>query len=104
MPTTPAGGEDARLETLWAGSIYGMKTRRGLVELAHQNEKGEHTWRTQLRIEEARAFALSVLEAAEAAESDSVVVMFFMTRLGLELPQAAQVLNDFRQLREGLSQ
>jgi hypothetical protein len=103
MPATPASGDEGKLQTLWAGSIYGVRSRRGLVELAHQDEEGKVTWKTQVHVGEARSFALSILEAAEAAETDSVLVTFFTTRLGLDLPQVVAILGDFRKLRDELS-
>lgn len=44
--------------------------------------------------------AVLLWEGAEAAEGDAFVVEWFTEKAGLELAQAAALLNDFRQSRE----
>jgi hypothetical protein len=101
MPrVTPASGDEGRLESLWAGSIYGARTRQGLVELSHQIESGTRTWHVLITPDEARAFAASIVEAAEAAEQDAFLVGFLTTRVGLDLDRAVLVLRDFRAERD----
>lgn len=54
----------------------------------------------QLSIEEARHHALAILEAAEAAEMDGVILSFG-EKLGIpEGTQRAVMLMDFRQMRD----
>lgn len=62
---TSASGDSGKFQTFWASSIYGAKTRRGLVELAEADAEGHRTWSTQITPAEARAIGLSILEAAE---------------------------------------
>lgn len=51
---------------------------------------------------EARAHAMSILEAAEAAESDAALVAFLKKRVGLaSQADYAAILQDFRKYREG---
>jgi hypothetical protein len=64
---------------------------------------GDVRWKMQMSPDRARSVAHTLIEAAEAAEMDEVVVTFLQQRIGLSLEQAAQVLNDFRKLREVLS-
>lgn len=85
--------------TLWAASLYGAKTRRGLVELSKQDEQGSSRI-AQMSPAEARAFALAILEAAEAAEMDQLVMVWMRTRMKAPDESAVQVLADFRKLRD----
>lgn len=82
-------------EVWWAESIFGANTRRGLVKLTIGND---HQIITP---NEARAFAHSILEAAEAAEMDEVLVRFLTETEGLELSDNAAVamLREFREMR-----
>jgi hypothetical protein len=80
--------------TLWARSIFGAATRQGLVEI---EIKGAEVTCSPT---EARAFAYSLLEAAEAAETDELVVSWLRAAVGADDHAAAQVLLDFREARE----
>lgn len=53
----------------------------------------------QLTPSEARAHALKVLEAAEAAETDAFLVSFLLHRLEVDLGRALHILQDFRGYR-----
>lgn len=55
----------------------------------------------QIPPEGARALAYNLIAAAEAAEQDAFLVSFMQSRVGLPLEQAAQVLGEFRQWRNG---
>lgn len=81
---------------LYAESIYGANTRKGLVKLSYGI-----TFEIVCSPNEAREFALSVLEAAEAAESDELVMSWLRNRIGLkEVERGVEVLKDFRKMRE----
>lgn len=54
----------------------------------------------QMTPEEARRHAYGILDAANAAESDSLIYRFLVTKVGLKQEQAIAVFRDFRQLRE----
>lgn len=56
--------------------------------------------RAQLTPESAREHALSILAAADAAESDAFIIDFLQKRVGLTDPEKlAAVLSDFRAFR-----
>ena len=53
----------------------------------------------QLTPEEARQHAYGILEAAEAAESDSIMIRFLQEKVGLEKADLSQILQEFRIFR-----
>jgi hypothetical protein len=55
---------------------------------------------TQLTPGKAREVALMLLEAADAAESDAVLMAFARESIGLDDVRAAQLLDQFRKSRE----
>lgn len=55
---------------------------------------------TQFTPGKAREVALMLLEAADAAESDAVLMAFARESIGLDDTGAAQLLNQFRKARE----
>jgi hypothetical protein len=86
--------EEDKPEMLWAASIYGAQTKRGLVELTVRSEQ------VKISPTEARAFAYSILEAAEAAETDEMIVKWLMERVQQPIENVVSVLRDFRELRD----
>jgi hypothetical protein len=81
--------------TLWAYSIFGVETRKGLVKLVRDKEVI-----ATVSPAEARDWALNILQAAEAAETDEFMWAFFTGTIGIDENKAAQVLVDFRKYRE----
>jgi hypothetical protein len=79
---------------IWASSSVHADDRAPWVHLQWADKKG------MLTPDEARQFALSVLEAAEAAEHDSLLVGFLTKDIGSDFATAIAVLHDFRQRRE----
>lgn len=80
---------------LYAESIFGQRTKRGLVRLSHGI-----TFELVISPEEARFFALSVLESAQAAETDEILMTWLGNTVGItDEKKRAQVLLDFRQIR-----
>ncbi len=77
------------------GSIYGMKTHQGLVELTLDGKK------IQMDIRKAREVCEMLHEAIEAAISDGLLVHFLTTKAGLSELCAAAALADFREMRQG---
>jgi len=75
-------------------SLVGYATGKALINLEWGTEQG------QLTSDEARAHALRVMEAAEAADQDLFFVTFLNERIGLDMPQCVQVLREFRVSRE----
>lgn len=78
---------------LYAESVFGHNTRRGLVKLSYGI-----TFEVFLSPEEARFFALSVMEAAQAAETDEIL-MTWLQKIVKDEGAAAAVLRDFRDIR-----
>ncbi len=66
----------AASEMLWAASIYGAHARKGLVKLSFKETEAI------ISPAEARRFALSVLEAAESAETDEFIMSWLSERVG----------------------
>jgi hypothetical protein len=94
--------DDAR--RIMAEAIFGAATRKGLVKISDQATDGSDVrWTMLMSPDRARSIAQSLLEAAEAAEMDEVVVTFLHQRIGLQLEQAAQVLGDFRKIRDQIT-
>lgn len=88
------------MPTLWASSLLSGSTRKGRVDLADVAEDGTVRWQAQCDVAEARAFALSILEAAEAAETDEVIVTWLVDNVGVDLARAVAMLADLRKLRD----
>lgn len=81
---------------LYAESMFGFKSRQPIVKISYGI-----TFEVQISPSEARHFAHSILEAAEAAETDAFMVEFIKTRVGInEDEMVAAFLNDFRKARE----
>jgi hypothetical protein len=75
-------------------TIFGARSQEGLVQI----EIG--AFGQQWRAGEARRVGYLLLEAASAADSDTLVMTWLTEKLGLTDPiQKAQVLRDFRKLR-----
>jgi hypothetical protein len=91
MPDTP---------TLWAASLYGVQTRTGCVELSEIDADGIVRWQRQVSIDEARAHAYRILEAAEAAETDELLVRWLTDEFKTNLETAARMFLVFRKLRD----
>ena len=58
--------------------------------------------RAQLDPEELRVLARDLMAAAEAADSDALVVRFLKERIGLELNNLGPVMVDMRRFRDQL--
>jgi hypothetical protein len=110
MPEPPRGGssratggpsEDGSGTEVRIGAVsgYGARTRLPYVDVTFE-EQGRPELRYQIAPEEARRVALILLECAEAAEQDANFVRFMSGTVGLELGQVAQVLREFRGLRD----
>jgi hypothetical protein len=82
-----------------ATSGYGAHSRLPYVDVYFADAASGEV-RYQISPEEARRVALILLECAEAAEQDANFVRFMTGTVGLELGQVAQVLREFRGLRD----
>ena len=80
---------------LWAISMYGHKNKKGMVEIRLEDK------RIQTSVQEAKDFAHSILEAAEAAETDDFLMTYLLEKVGItEEENRAKVLMDFRMFRD----
>jgi hypothetical protein len=84
---------DMKFFTVTSG--YGFNTRQPYVEIQQDNFK------VQMSPTDARALALSLLASAEAALGDAFLVEFGTQSIGLELNEAAGLLAQFREWRQG---
>jgi hypothetical protein len=87
--------DDDGEQTIWCHSIFGAKTRKGLVGLTMGDRKPVY-----LSPEEARSVAADLLQTATAAETDEVLMRWLNEKLGLDDERATQVLRDLRHMRE----
>jgi hypothetical protein len=79
--------------TIFVSSGFGLN-RGPFVTL------GVHGREIQMSVEEARHHAMATLQAAEAAESDGMIVEFLLKRLGMTMEHGAAVLIELRKIRE----
>ena len=77
------------------GSGFSHVSRRGHVRF--QVGTVEH----QLSAQKARQIGLWLLEAAEAAVSDEIVMKLLLDKVGLNVQQLGSVLLDLREIRQG---
>lgn len=83
---------------LYAESIYGSESREGLVRISYGLD-----FELSLTPDEARHFAMSLLQSADAAESDHFIMEWLEKRIGVpEFQKRVEVLRDFRVLRDQL--
>ena len=78
---------------LWAISIYGVKTKKGLVELRLGDQN------IQITPKEARDFACNILEASEAAQTDEFFIKFIQKLVGNDELNSKKLLLEFRRFR-----
>lgn len=81
----------------YAESVYGRKSRRGLVRLSFGLIFDE-----TISLDAARAFAVLILEAATAAETDEILLEYFSRNFGADDLALSKILADFRKMRESL--
>lgn len=75
-------------------SIYGYATQKPYVNIETSMSP------MQVSPGKAREMALMLLESADAAESDAVLIGYTRDVLGLDESQSAKLLSEFRQYRE----
>jgi hypothetical protein len=76
-------------------SILSSRTKQGMVELTLNGEK------TQMDIVKAREVSGMLHQAIEAAITDTLIFQFMREKVGLDDDRAAQMLLEFRELRQG---
>lgn len=82
------------LDEVTVGSGFGTETRRGFVEFTLNDQL------SQMPPVKAREIGLMLLEAAEAATSDEIVVTL-LGRIGLDAEGAGRLLIELREIRQG---
>lgn len=85
---------DARMGQISAEGIVSSQNGRPFVQLSIDISP------TQLTPGKAREVALMLLEAADASESDAVLMAFARDHIGLDQLGAAQLIQQLRQSRE----
>ncbi len=87
--------EQIQENMLYAESVFGRETKRGFVRLSVGISS-----EILITPEEARFFAMSVLEAAQAAETDEILMQFLQNKIGIPSEEiASKILADFRNIR-----
>jgi hypothetical protein len=87
--------------TLWAASLFGAREKKGRVDLSEVDEQGKVVWQRQVSIDEARNFAMHILEAAEAAETDEILWYWLQDEVKAGSEQnLAKMLLAFRAIRD----
>ena len=82
-------------DTIGISSVVSSRDYRPFVQLKWGSEG------CQMTPEEARAHAYAILDAANAAETDAIMVGFLREKVGLkEGMDIGRILMDFRELRE----
>jgi len=81
-------------------SQYGVFERKPIVQITVRLR--DEVRITQVTPDNARALAMNLLECAEAADMDAVVIEFLQKRLGQTLEVAATIVGEFRELRDEL--
>ena len=83
---------------LYAESIFGRNMRRGMVRLSYGI-----TFDIVISPEEARFFAMSIMEAAQAAETDEILMSWLHDTVGVKDDEKkAAILVDFRNIRTAM--
>lgn len=81
--------------TIEIATILSQRTKEGMVEFILNGEKA------QMDLPKAREVLGMLSGAIEAAVSDTLIYKFMTERVGLDENRAAQMLLDFRELRQG---
>ena len=86
------GGAATSRGKFWTGSIVSAQDGKAKVQISWAGID------LQVASEQARELGLRIIEAAEAADMDEMVVAFLIAE-GMTLPKAAGVLARFRAMR-----
>jgi hypothetical protein len=83
------------LDDVVVSSGFGVKSQRGTVDLTINDQN------SQMGAKKAREIGLMLIEAAEAATSDEIVVTL-LKRIGITEPdRLGHILVDLREIRQG---
>lgn len=81
-------------------SGYGRDSQKPFINIT----VGAKDFHTQMSPVEAIELAHNLLAAAEAAITDAFMIRFLRERVGVDMPQVAGLLNEFREFREELDE
>lgn len=84
------------MPTVTVQSLVSHKTREPRVSIYWPSDSDA----LQMSTQEARAFALNILESAEAAEQDAFMMAFATKEIGLNDAGGARLLNMLREYRK----
>lgn len=79
--------------TIWASSFVSHRTRKGMVSLRYKDTE------IQLEVENARELAVNLARAAEAAETDEMVMALMGEEIGIHL---VCMMRDYREVKLGI--
>jgi hypothetical protein len=82
-------------KTIWVESIVGFMTKEPLVKISLDDQEI-----IQIPAEQAKEVARQINEAATFALADLFIVQLVTEKLGGTMDMAAQMLQEFRNLRE----
>lgn len=95
--STQHGEKNTNSEVIEIYSQYGVKSQKGMIVMRWGENYARFT------PDEGRAHAYSILDCANAAESDEILVKWVKERLNIaDDTTASAVLGDFRELRKKL--
>jgi len=94
-PPPPAADED-KIVNFHVTSNFGYRTQKPFVSITVQSKE----FHVQMSPAAARALAMNLLQAAEAAETDAFLVGFFKSRIDMNERNIATILLDFRDWRD----
>ncbi len=82
------------MDSINISSVISSRDGRPFVQLKWSGDG------CQLTPDEARQHAYRILDAANAAETDSIMVRFLQERVGIDFKSIVPILRDFREFRE----
>src|SRR5262245_1728747 len=94
-PPVPDDFEDGPMYDVWVQSIFGQKTQQPLVAISVNGAD----FRMTITPPAARKIAFDLLECAEAAEIDALLIGFLRGKR-IPDPAIAQIILDFRKHRQ----
>lgn len=87
--------DETRADNIAFSTILSQRTKMGMIEFSLNNEM------SQWDLDKAREIHRMLGEAIEAAVSDTLIFRFLTEKVALSEDKAAQLLLDFRELRQG---
>jgi hypothetical protein len=87
--------DETRIQNIAFSTILSQRTKMGMIEFSFNDDM------SQWDLDKAREIHKMLGEAIEAAVSDTLIYHFMVEKVGLDEQRAAQMLLDFRELRQG---